>query len=193
MEAALAIFADAGYAGARMDKIAGRAGVNKALIYYHIGDKKTLYAEVIHYLFGKTADTVEKRMAGAQTPVEKVRAYIRTLGRGILGEPYKASIILREFASGGAHFPEIVARDLKRIVGMLRAALEEGAEQGVFIETIPAAIHLIIVGAFNLYKTSAAFRQRHRIIEDIMVEVPEDMDDLLVDEVERLVLRAIRK
>jgi hypothetical protein len=31
-------FAGEGFAGARMDEIADRAGVNKATIYYHVGD-----------------------------------------------------------------------------------------------------------------------------------------------------------
>ncbi|MBW1769410.1 MAG: helix-turn-helix transcriptional regulator [Deltaproteobacteria bacterium] len=40
MDAATEIFAESGFAGARVDEIAKRAGVNKAMIYYRIGDKK---------------------------------------------------------------------------------------------------------------------------------------------------------
>jgi len=40
--AAQAVFAEHGYSGTRMDEIARRAAVNKATIYYQIGDKDTL-------------------------------------------------------------------------------------------------------------------------------------------------------
>ena len=50
LKAATKEFSEAGFAGARVDEIANRAGVNKATIYYHIGDKQALYAQVVHHL-----------------------------------------------------------------------------------------------------------------------------------------------
>lgn len=40
MDTAAEVFSEVGYAGARVDAIAKKANVNKAMIYYHIGDKK---------------------------------------------------------------------------------------------------------------------------------------------------------
>ena len=39
-------FADHGLAGARVDEIAARAGVNKQLVYHYFGDKDALYLEI---------------------------------------------------------------------------------------------------------------------------------------------------
>ena len=47
LDAASAEFAERGFAGARVDEIAARAGVNKAMLYYRIGDKQTLYNAVL--------------------------------------------------------------------------------------------------------------------------------------------------
>ena len=55
LDAAAQAFAAAGFEGARIDDIAHRAGVNKAMIYYHIGDKKALYTRVLHDVFGDAA------------------------------------------------------------------------------------------------------------------------------------------
>ena len=52
---ARAVFAEHGYNGAHMDEIARRANVNKATLYYQIGDKDTLYANVIHCVIGSVA------------------------------------------------------------------------------------------------------------------------------------------
>ena len=45
--AAERIFADAGLEGARMDAIAAKAGVNKALLYYYFRSKEELYAAIL--------------------------------------------------------------------------------------------------------------------------------------------------
>src|ERR1700743_1786542 len=40
-------FAASGLAGARVDEIAARAGVNKQLVYHYFGDKDALYLAVL--------------------------------------------------------------------------------------------------------------------------------------------------
>jgi TetR/AcrR family transcriptional regulator len=47
LAAAERIFADGGLEGARMDAIAAKAGVNKALLYYYFRGKEELYAAIL--------------------------------------------------------------------------------------------------------------------------------------------------
>lgn len=47
LEAATAEFAEYGFAGARIDRIAERAGVNKRLLYVYFGDKNQLFDAVV--------------------------------------------------------------------------------------------------------------------------------------------------
>ena len=51
IQAALNEFVDYGKAGARVDRIASTAGVNKAMIYYHFTSKENLYLEVMKSFF----------------------------------------------------------------------------------------------------------------------------------------------
>jgi TetR/AcrR family transcriptional regulator len=44
-------FADCGLAGARVDEIAARAGVNKQLVYHYFGDKDALYLAVLEWVY----------------------------------------------------------------------------------------------------------------------------------------------
>lgn len=56
IEAAYKEFAEKGFDGARMQKIAERAKINKAMLHYYYKDKETLYETVIehfHNLFDK--------------------------------------------------------------------------------------------------------------------------------------------
>jgi AcrR family transcriptional regulator len=56
--AATAEFAEHGVAGARVDRIAGRAHANKASIYAYYGDKEHLFAAVLERVLGDLADAV---------------------------------------------------------------------------------------------------------------------------------------
>lgn len=47
LSAALAEFAAHGFAGARVDAIAGRAGTNKRMLYHYFGDKEALFRAVL--------------------------------------------------------------------------------------------------------------------------------------------------
>src|SRR4051812_35854570 len=62
LEAALEEFADKGYAGARVDAIARRAGLNKQLISHHFGGKEGLYRAVMESRLGRPGG----ELAGAE-------------------------------------------------------------------------------------------------------------------------------
>jgi AcrR family transcriptional regulator len=46
-DAAIEIFSEKGFGGARVDEIAAKAKVNKAMIYYYYDSKENLFAEII--------------------------------------------------------------------------------------------------------------------------------------------------
>ena len=50
LDAAEQIFAEAGFDGARVDDIASKAGVNKALIYYYFESKDAILDELFEKL-----------------------------------------------------------------------------------------------------------------------------------------------
>lgn len=54
LNAAISEFAEFGFAGARMERIAKNAKVNKAMLHYYFHDKDTLYSAVLGALYGDT-------------------------------------------------------------------------------------------------------------------------------------------
>lgn len=193
LDAAADVFSEAGFSGARVDEIADRAGVNKATIYYHIGDKEKLYAEVINNVIGNSAETIARKIKDVRDPEEKLRIYIRTVARNIDNNPQVAPIMMREVASGGKHLPEVVARDIFRIVNMLRGILKEGADKGLFVETIPFLIHIMVVGALITYKTSTPIRTRYDWLPDTVRKLDDKISGNIDEEIVRLVLKAVKK
>lgn len=56
MDAAEQIFAEKGFDGARVDQIAKKAGINKAMLYYYFGSKNNILKEIIEVNISKFRD-----------------------------------------------------------------------------------------------------------------------------------------
>ncbi|MGD9228531.1 MAG: TetR/AcrR family transcriptional regulator, partial [Desulfobacterales bacterium] len=158
LKAAAKEFSEAGFAGARVDEIANSAGVNKATIYYHIGDKQALYAQVVHDLFGNVVAQFNRKITAAQSPEDQLKLFIQTVAGMVDRHPELAAIMLREQASGGKHFPEVVAQDLAQVLGILTKILDDGIRSGTFIKTVPFIVHMMIIGAIVLFKMTSPIR-----------------------------------
>src|SRR5476651_2145445 len=71
-------FADSGLAGARVDEIAARAGVNKQLVYHYFGDKDALYLAVLEWVYEEIrAKERELNLAGLP-PAQAIRKLIES-------------------------------------------------------------------------------------------------------------------
>src|SRR2546422_8310482 len=62
LAAAFREFAAQGFAGARVDRIADRAGINKRMLYHYFGDKEGLFREVLR------RKIAERQAWGVATP-----------------------------------------------------------------------------------------------------------------------------
>ena len=58
LAAAAVEFAARGFAGARVDRIARRARVNKAMLYYHFHSKQGLYRTLLRRTFTTAGRTI---------------------------------------------------------------------------------------------------------------------------------------
>ncbi len=194
LEAAMSVFAEEGYSGARVDEIARRAGVNKAMIYYRIGDKQTLYTEVIHNLFGEIGSAIKEDIPEDTGPEEKFKSYIRGLTRTIAKHPYLPGIMMRELASGGGNISEVVAEDFAGILSVPGKIVSEGINKGIYIKTNPMILHMMIVGFMMFFRTTEPVRKRYSaMLPDTMREIKDKSVSDGMKEIERLVLRAIKK
>jgi AcrR family transcriptional regulator len=132
--AALDEFAEHGLAGARVDRIARGAGVNKAMIYYHFDSKEQLYLKVLENEVTARAATVAREFEsgkGLEGILEFIaEAYYKFLAPGSKLAP----LFLREMAGGGERLRRIVP-DLvihKDLPQKLTAIIEEGKAEGRF-------------------------------------------------------------
>jgi AcrR family transcriptional regulator len=193
LTAARAVFAENGYSGTHMSEIALRADVNKATLYYQIGDKDTLYANVIHQVIGNIAQNIAQAVANANGPEEKIHVYINTIVEAVDKNPEIPSIMMREVASGGATMPRVVLEDIGSILTVVAEVLEEGIKKRVFIETVPFLIHMMVMGTILFYKKALPIKERQSWLPDTIKARNKKLKGSLKDEVAKLVLKAIKR
>jgi AcrR family transcriptional regulator len=178
IEAAVKHFSQKGYGGARIDEIAREAGVNKAALYYHIGDKAVLYELVVEQVLGRIAAQITDKIKEATTNPERIRVFIETLARNISENEYVAPLILREIASGGTGLPDKVMLQMVMIFSALFCVLDEAEAQDQFHAVNPLITHLMILGGLSACIAGAPMRERigslggeeFRLHQDVSVE-----------------------
>ena len=192
LDAAAKEFADTGYEGARVDGIAARAGVNKAMIYYHVGDKAELYGRVLGEVFGDLSSRMLESVEAEEAPCDKIRAYVRSLGRAFERHPYLPKIMMREMAGGGKYLPEFVSEDFGKIVRCVAKIIDEGCASGDFVRTDPLVLHLMAAGGLSYLVNTGPVRERHlEAMKEVSAVGSEERPSALAGRIEEIVLRAL--
>ena len=193
LHAATSVFADVGFAGARVDEIAKRADMNKALIYYHIGSKETLYGEVIVAMLREAETRIMQEMSNTHSPEERLRQYIRSLARFINEHPDIAPIMLREIASEWEHFPAEAFQMFQCIMRHLSAILTDGQTQGVFVSVSPILVHFMIISPIGILGTIRRILAGYDAVPERLQYMQQGFPANSAEQIEELVLRAIKK
>lgn len=94
LEAAEAEFSEHGLAGARVDRIAERSGVNKQRIYAYFGNKEALFAAVMAKVYAHMSEAVP-----IPTTEEGLRSYV-----GEVFDYHRQSDLVRLLAWEGLHY-----------------------------------------------------------------------------------------
>src|SRR6188472_266478 len=95
LAAAAGEFAARGFAGARVDRIARRARVNKAMLYYHFKSKERLYRTLLRQLFGVAAARLGA-IASEHVPAsEKIDRAIASVAALVEEHAFFPAIMLR--------------------------------------------------------------------------------------------------
>ena len=118
LDAAATVFAAHGFAGARVEAIAKAAGMNKAMLYYRVGDKARLYELVILGQFDRVAEAVERARSEGEW-AESAGAILAALAGLFARDPRLPRIMAWEFVSGGATIPEAVTLRWARIMSVV--------------------------------------------------------------------------
>ena len=131
--AAMAVFADKGFAAARLDDIAARAGVSKGALYLYFETKEDLFRAVVTEALAPNFDAVQAMAEGFEGPFSALAgALLPNLARIAATTPVGA--VMKMVIGESRNFPELarvwhdalVSRALTLISGLIAAAQRRG-------------------------------------------------------------------
>ena len=159
LDAALTEFALHGLAGARTERIATAAGVNKALLYYYFESKEKLYLAALEMIALKVRESTMAVFLSEGSPGERVlRSALNHFDR-IVGQQEFQSLMQHEMIrlhkGESVVMPILVKKVFEPTLIMYRAIVREGVTSGELIEVDWLQIHLASLGANVFYFLSA--------------------------------------
>jgi TetR/AcrR family transcriptional regulator len=151
---AISEFADKGFAGARVDEIANRAGVNKQLLYHHFGNKDDLYRVALETVYSEIREKEKALHLGDLSPLEAMRTLIGYSFDYLVDHPEFIKLVSDENAQGAPHAAK--SDELTEmhwpLVELLRETLKRGASEGVFRDDMdPVNVYISIAGISYFY------------------------------------------
>jgi AcrR family transcriptional regulator len=167
-----------GFAGTTIDRIARRARVNKAMIYYHFPNKRALYTCIIRDVFTPITERVRAAMAIDAPPDKRLELVIDTIVRSVDDSTHFLPIFLREIADGGTHLGSEELALLAGLFASVTGIIAEGAKQKSFQPVHPALAHFTLIGPLIMFRATAPVRARIRSVRQ--VDIPDADTDMLV-------------
>jgi len=151
LQVAIQEFSLYGYDAVSMNNLASKLDVNKATIYYHYKDKKSLYQAVLTKLIRQNRETLEKIVNSNIDSKEKFKQYIKLFMGTIKETPQIVPLTLRELANLGINVTGHIEEDLEKEVKYLSDILNELNLKDKYKVTDPYIIKALIMGTVNTY------------------------------------------
>jgi TetR/AcrR family transcriptional regulator len=151
---ALEVFAEKGKHGTRMEEIAVRAKVNKAMIYYYFRDKDNLYREVLRVILRKIYEYIISKVKGKtdnEDIVKIVDCFVRA-HFGAFSQNIKFPKIIFEALTDE---PEEIAKVMEDVKGefnisgpmLLMGAMEKGISKRILRKI---NVHQILISLMGM-------------------------------------------
>ncbi len=148
-KAALKEFAHYGLEGARVDRIAQKAKINKAMIYYHFKSKEDLYESILTEFYreivpGVTADLPKDK--GPDVQLEAIVTFFIDFIGGVDQDLIR--MMLRELSSGGKYFKKLMLPNvIIPMMGVVQELFTAGMKQGTFKKIVPHLTFIQMLGS----------------------------------------------
>ena len=160
LRAALAEFAARGYDATVVDRLARRARVNKALIYYYFRSKLALYQTLVSEELRRLIDRLRTIMEAEEGAEDKLDRYVAALVAHLDERRELPPLLLRELADGGRRLEADTLRLVLGFLPILREIIAQGRTQGVFGTADPILTHFVLMGSSIFFAGNAPIRRR---------------------------------
>jgi TetR/AcrR family transcriptional regulator len=157
ISAAIKVFAEKGKHGARMEEIAAKASVNKAMLYYYYTSKEILFREILKTLLSKITASIITRTKevteNTNDPIEIVEGFIHAHNQAFSQNIDFTKVLLNAIVNTPEDFREImevIQSDLE-VPQKLMDVFEQGISKNNFRNVDPMQAFISIIGTNLIY------------------------------------------
>jgi TetR/AcrR family transcriptional regulator len=143
LEAAKIVFLERGLDGARMQDIADKAGINKALLHYYFRSKDKLFDVIFYEAAAHFLPQLGELFASSLPLFEKIEKFVHTYIDLLQANPHLPLFVLNEMQKkDGSEFFAKLWQGKKPAVHILAKQIDEAAKAGLIKPIKP--VHLLL-------------------------------------------------
>jgi AcrR family transcriptional regulator len=133
VEAALTVFAEKGFAAAKLDDIARRAGVSKGSLYVYFETKEEIFRAVARAAVASLLGTLESQAEGPEAPFAELAPRLLSRAAGLMASG-RVPAIARMVIGESRNFPDLarIWHDdvVASVIGMVTGIIARGQLRG---------------------------------------------------------------
>ena len=148
LDAASEVFQTKGLYGARMQEIADKAGINKALLHYYYRSKEKLFETVFRTAVSFMAPKIRAIISSDEHLFDKIRRFTDEYITFLSHHSYLPAFVINELNKNPKLIQEIFMREVGDNIQKLKAQVQQAIDKG---EIKPVAMEHV---AINLISTS---------------------------------------
>jgi AcrR family transcriptional regulator len=176
--AAFEVFAEKGYARARVQEVAARAGVSKGLLYLYFETKQALFKAVIRSVVIRRIDALLAAVENTELSSEAfMRGPLIDFMKTVPGSP--VAVVIRLLIAEGQRHPDLVDFYWDNVVTKGLAALttivERGVERGEFHDTAVTRLPQLVLAPVMVSVVWRILFAKHELDTDRLIETQIDM------------------
>lgn len=151
--AAKEIFQQKGMAGARMQEIADKAKINKALLHYYYRSKQLLFEAVFKSAFSLLAPQLNKVLNDDSDLFEKIRKFTENYVSFVIKHPYLPNFVIQELNKNPEFVQKLRSEKNFPSIEKFKLQVSDAINQGI-IKPIEAEQLFINIISLNIFPFS---------------------------------------
>jgi TetR/AcrR family fatty acid metabolism transcriptional regulator len=167
IDAAIRVFARAGYYNSRVSDIAREAGIASGTIYLYFKTKDEILVTLFREKMAEWVAHVRKEIAGITDPVAKIRRLVALHFAVLEANPALADVVQVELRQGHKFFRGASAHEVSAYFDLIGSVLDEGVASGQLRNDLPIKVATkMLFGAMDQVATSWVLGKRtYRLVD----------------------------
>ena len=190
LKAAQEIFQSKGMDGARMQEIADKASINKAMLHYYYRSKQLLFEAVFKKAFSLLAPQLNAILNDDSTIEEKIRSFTHDYITFIMKHPYLPNFIIQELNRKSQFIEEIKNNTFFPKLDKFKEQIEKEVKAGT-IRPISAEQLFINIISLNVFPFVGA--PLIKAVANVDNESYKEILEARKKEVSEFIINAIKK